>query len=72
MGEQKQVIRKLERFTLEIFRSQQNGAQMVVLNQRPDLGIYGSTVKSHHEELAHLPVRANQTWQPWSAMALQN
>lgn len=60
---------KSERFTFEIFSCQQNGAQMAVLNQGTNLGIDGGTIKPHHEELAHLSVTANQTWQPWSATA---
>lgn len=40
---------------------------MVVFNERSDLAIDSGTIKPHHEELTHLPVRSQRT--PWSATA---
>ena len=41
--------------TLQVFRGQENGAQMVVLYQLAYLWCDGCAIEAHHEQLAHGP-----------------
>ena len=49
-------------FTFEIFGSQEDAANVMLLDKRPDVGSHRGAIEAHHEQLAlHGPMSANAT-----------
>ena len=47
----------MEVSTFEVLGTDEDGANMVVFDQRLDLGIYCGAGEAHHEQLPHLPIK---------------